>query len=115
VCGGGGGGECSPSISKTPEKETSTRFAQKFIVQSSLLLLQLPLLLWLEDAPDGSINHSHLKMKIATTTSSATTTHAATNQQKTNLLLLRIHLPPQLFDLVLMARLMKTMNSINIT
>jgi hypothetical protein len=65
-----------------PEKETSARFAQKFIVQSSLLLLQLPLLLWLEDAPDGSINHSHLKMKIATTTSSATTTHAATNQQK---------------------------------
>jgi hypothetical protein len=114
VCGGGGGGS-AVRVFPRPEKETSTRFAQKFIVQSSLLLLQLPLLLWLEGVPDGSINHSHLKMKIATTTSSATTTHAATNQQKTNLLLLRIHLPPQLFDLVLMARLMKTMNSINIT
>jgi hypothetical protein len=51
--GGGGGSALFPRS----EKETNTRFAQRFIVQSSLLLLQLPPLLWLEDAPDGSINH----------------------------------------------------------
>jgi hypothetical protein len=57
------------------------------------------------------IHHSHLKMTTATTGS------AAKKPTKKNLLLLRIHLPPKLFDLVLMACLMTTItiNSTNDT
>jgi hypothetical protein len=49
-----GGGE---QYFQDQKKKRTRALHTNFIVQSSLLLLQLPPLLWLEDAPDGPINH----------------------------------------------------------